>query len=44
MALVQMTISLKSEINFCHFETELLVEKFYLILNKIFSIFRHFII
>ena len=44
MALVQMTISLKSEINFCHFETELLVEKFHLILNKISSVFRHILL
>ena len=41
MALAQITISLKSKISFCHFETVLLVEKFHLILNKISSIFKH---
>ena len=44
MALAQITISFKSKISFCHFETVLLVEKFHLILNKISSIFRHILL
>lgn len=37
----QIATLLKSEIDFCHFKTVLLVDKFYPILNKISLIVRY---